>query len=56
MLIGFLERGRHREREKHQGERETDWLPFVRAPTGNRTHNLGICPDRELNLQSFCSG
>lgn len=28
-------------------------LPFVHAPTGNWTRNLGMCADQELNLQPF---
>ena len=28
-------------------------LPPVCAPTGDQTHSLGMCPDQELNLQTF---
>ena len=45
---------RDREREKLWCERETlTWLTPILAPTRNQTHNLGICSDRELNLQPF---
>ena len=43
-----MERGR--EREKHQN---INWLPPIRGPTGDQTHNLGVCPHRESNLQPF---
>ena len=43
---GGKERG---EREKGERERETDWLPPVCTPTGDWTHNLGMCPDWESN-------
>ena len=32
-----------------------DWLPLECAPTGNRAHNLGTCPDWESNWQPFAS-
>ena len=32
-------------------ERNIDWLPSIHAPTGARTHNPGMCPDRESNPQ-----
>ena len=34
-------------------EKNIDPLPPVGAPTGGKTHNRGMCPDRELNLQPF---
>ena len=34
-------------------ERNIDWLPFVRTLTGDQICNLGMCPDRELNLWPF---
>ena len=34
-------------------ERNTYLLPHVYAPTGDQTHNPGMCPDWELNQQSF---
>ena len=43
LLIDFRERGR-------EEEREIDHLPLVCAPTGDQTHNLGMCPDLELKL------
>ena len=33
--------------EKHQ------LVAFRMHPTGDKTNNLGMCPDWELNLQSF---
>ena len=53
MHVCIFFRGRGREGEKHQCERETDWMPLVCAPTGDRTHNLGVCPDGESNLRPF---
>ena len=42
----FFKRGR---------ERNINWLPFARAPTGNWSCNLGVCPDQELDWQpSVC--
>ena len=42
------------ERKKHWHERETSfsWL-LVCSPTRDQTHNLGMCPDQELNPWSF---
>ena len=40
--------GREKERE-----RNIDQLPLVCAPTGDRTRNPGVCPDRESNLGAF---
>ena len=45
MLIDFRERGK----EGEGRERNTDQLPLECAPTGDQTHNPGICPDQELN-------
>ena len=36
--------GREGEEEKHQCERNIDWLPLACAPTGNQTCNSGMCP------------
>ena len=38
---------------KEGGERKIDWLPSVRSPTGDQTHNLGMYPDWESSLQTF---
>ena len=40
--------GKERERGKRGEAREKrniDWLPPVHAPIGDRTCNLGMCPD-----------
>ena len=42
-----------RERETSTQERNIDQLPPVCALTGDRTHNLGMCPDLGLPLQPF---
>lgn len=42
----FRERGRER-------ERDIDWLSPMHTPTGDRTHNLGMCPEGESNLPPF---
>ena len=34
-------------------ERNIDWLPVACALAGDQTYNPGMCPDQELNLQSF---
>ena len=54
-MILEREEGREnvRERTERQKERNIYQLPPVRIPTGDRTLNLGMCPDRELNLQPF---
>ena len=36
-----------------EGERNIDQLPPIRTPTGDQTHNLGMCPDQESNPQAF---
>ena len=46
----FLERWEGREKER---ERNIYWFPFVSTPTGDRTHNLRMCPDQESNLWPF---
>ena len=57
MLIDFRERRREREgRRDRQTEidvRNINQLPFVCTPTRDPTHNLGMCPDRESNPQTF---
>ena len=46
----FRERGREKQRQ-----RNIDQLPPVHAPTGDRTCNSGMCPDREWNCDiSVC--
>ena len=45
--------GRKRGRETVMRERSIDQLPLVRAPAGDRTCNLGTCPDREWNQRPF---
>ena len=42
---------RERERERHQN---INRLPPICAPTGDRTSNLGMCPNQESNLH--CCG
>ena len=37
-IVSKGKRGRRRGREASMGERNTDGLPFVGTPTGNRTH------------------
>ena len=41
------ERERERERERCEGEYQ------LVAPTGDGTHNLGLCTNRRSNLRSF---
>ena len=48
----FLERGRERERE---GEKHQRVLASHMPPTGDQTHNPGMCPDQESNQQHFGS-
>ena len=40
-------------RERNIDVREEHQLPPEHAPTGNWTHNLGMCPDWRQNLQPF---
>ena len=40
-------------REGEEGERNIGQLSPVHAPTGDRTCNLGVCPDQESNLPPF---
>ena len=44
MFIDFRERGKN-------DVRNIDWLPPIRAPSGEQTHNLGMCPDGGQNPQ-----
>ena len=52
MFIDFRERGRERETEREQEDISVCCFPYMPL-TGNQTHNLGLCPDQEVNLQSF---
>ena len=49
-LFIFRERGEEREREKHQRV-----VISCGPPTGDLTHNPGICPDWVLNFRPFSS-
>ena len=49
MFVDFREEGRER-------ERNIDQLPPKGALTGDLTHNLGMCPDQELNPQLLVYG
>lgn len=49
-------REREREKETHQCMKETNGLPPICSPTGDRTQNLGMCPNQESNSQSWCTG
>ena len=52
IYLFFRERGREGERE---GEKHQCVVAFCMAPTGDLTHNPGMCPDWELNWQPFGS-
>ena len=47
----YFQRERKGERETTVQERNIGRSPPIYAQTGDQTHNLGMCPDRELNLQ-----
>ena len=53
----FLEKkegvGGRTERETSMWERNSHWLPPICAPTRDRTHKLGMCPDWGSKLQPF---
>ena len=51
-LFIFRERGGEGERE---GEKPQFVVASCSPPTGDLTHNPGMCPDRELNWQPFGS-
>ena len=51
--IYWFQRERSGGREKHQCKRRIDWLPLTCTPVGNRTYNLGICSDWDLNQPPF---
>ena len=52
MCLLILERGKGRQREKEISMQESniDRLPPVCTPTRDRTPNLGMCSEWELNL------
>ena len=58
-FLNFIDFYTERETEGEKGreismsERNINWLPPVCTPTGDQTHNLGMCPDWGLNLQPF---
>ena len=51
-LLIFRERGKEGERE---GEKHQRVVASHTLPTGDLTHNPGMCPDWELNQQPFSS-
>ena len=55
MLIDFREREREEiGREKKSDVREKHQLVVSHTcPDRDQTYNLGMCPDRDLNLQPF---
>ena len=55
MFLLILERkkGRERERERARRERNISQLPPIPALTGDRTCDLDMWPDRDLNPQAF---
>ena len=55
MFIDFRERGRGwgETGETMMSVRNMDQWPPTNALTGDRTHNLGVCPDRRSNPQPF---
>ena len=44
---------REEEREREADVRNINQLPPVRALTGDQAHNLSVCSDLGLNLQTF---
>ena len=53
------ERERERERERHANidmSQKHRLVPPILTPTGDRTHNLGMCPDQESNPQFLDNG
>lgn len=59
MLIDLRERGRRGGGEAHTNTMTTHgcekhgWLPPKCTQIGDETHNLGMCPNHELDQQSF---
>ena len=45
--------GGGRDRQTSVWERNICWLPLIYVLTGDRTRNLGVCPDWASNLQPF---
>ena len=52
MFIDFSESGR----ETSTWGRNINWLPPICAPTEDQIHNLGTCPDWDLNLEALGAG
>ena len=50
MPTDFIESGK---REISMCEKNVNQSPLQRAPTEDRTCNLGMCPDQESNPQPF---
>ena len=55
-LVIFKERGRERKLETLKWERNIEWLLPVRAPTGDRTHNLLVYQTTLHAIESPCQG
>ena len=53
LLILEREEGGQRERETWMGEKSIDQLPPIHALTEDGTHNPGMRPDWDSNLQPF---
>ena len=53
---GGREREKERERKRNINVREIDELPPLKAPTGDPTCSLGMCPDQESNLIPLVDG
>ena len=55
MLIDFRHGGRKGEhdRERNMDVRNIYWLCLAYAPTGDRTCNLGMCPNWGINPWPF---
>lgn len=51
--IFILERVERRVKGRERQEREREAVASYSHPTKDRTLNLGMCPDQELNLQPF---
>ena len=54
MFIDLRDRERGEEWVRER-ERNMDWLPPIRTPTGDGTHDVGMCPDGEPAL-FWCTG